>query len=91
MPAIAGLSSVAYLPPVADARFLSEVADTLERLRSESEERGHPLLAALIAIAKGDAEDGLKTHANSVRTRATRQEADEGAVRMAQKLACRAG
>ncbi len=75
-------SSVIQLPSGADAKFLRSVADQLEQLRSESEFRGHPLLASLLAITKGEAEDGLKP-----RMRWHVQAQDESAARMAQKLA----
>ena len=73
--------------------FLKLVAEVLDRLRSESETRGHPLLAALLEISKCEAEDDLKTHLQSS-TRKLRHsplhekemEEDEGVRRMAAKL-----
>jgi hypothetical protein len=43
-------------------RFLEVVSQVLERLRLESERRGHRLIASLIDIAKTAAEDDLRTH-----------------------------
>jgi hypothetical protein len=82
------------LPSVGKKKFLTEVADTLERLRSESEWRGHALLASLLEITRGEAEDELKTHAetlrlanNHVRGRKRGLDDDDGVIRMAAKLA----
>ena len=93
-------SSVVYLPStvavvdegavgaVPEERFLRNVADLLERLQSESELRGHSLLASLLAITKGEAEDGLRTSAKALRILSRGQDHDDGVVKMAQKLAC---
>jgi hypothetical protein len=89
----ASLPTVVYLPPVSDQAFLRNAAELLERLRSESELRGHPLLASLLAITKGEAEDGLRTQAKLVTVRskkAHKAQEDDGAAMMAQRLACRA-
>ena len=59
--------SVVYLPPVADRKFLRNAVDVLEQLRAESEVRGHLMLASLLEIAKGEAEDGLRTQAKTER------------------------
>ena len=82
------------LPPVGKEKFLTDVADALEKLRSESEWRGHALLASLIEITRGAAEDELKTHAEVTRLsrdnvlgRKRGFEDDDGVVRMAAKLA----
>ena len=74
---------------VVDERFLSQAVDTLERLREESELRGHPMLASLLAIAKGEAEDDMKTGAviSYVKGRAAERD-DGGAALIARKLAC---
>jgi hypothetical protein len=82
-------SSVVYLPSVVDEKFLKNVADVLERLRSESELRGHPFLASLLAITKGEAEDDLRTRSAVPRRPPSSQDEDDGIAEMAQKLAWR--
>jgi hypothetical protein len=84
----AELPTVVYLPPISDHTFLRNTAEVLERLRSESESRGHAMLASLLAITKGEAEDGLSTRAKAVEISAKYQD-DDGAAMMAQRLACR--
>ncbi len=84
----AQLPSVVYLPPVSDQAFLKNTTDLLERLRAESEMRGHAMLASLLEITKGEAEDGLSTRATVDEFTEKRQE-DDGAEEMAQKFACR--
>jgi hypothetical protein len=84
-------------PPAAGReKFLAEIADILDRLRTEAQWRGHPLLASLIEIARGEAEDELKsrsemqrTPADPVRVREHGIEEDDGVLRMAEKLAKR--
>lgn len=80
-------SPVVHLPSVVDERFLRTTAEILERLRTQSENRGHPLLASLLAIAKGEAEDDLRTRAIGPQD----TDPDDGVASMARKLACRAG
>lgn len=80
--------SVADLPSVVDEEFLTKVAEILERLRMQSEARGHPLLSALLAIAKDEAEDDLRTRACDAENSVSLGETDEGVVLMAQRLAC---
>ena len=46
-----GASPLVYLPAVMEENFLGDAADTLERLRAESEWRGHGFLASLLSIA----------------------------------------
>lgn len=77
-----------------DDRFLREALEVLERLRSECEWRGHPLLASLLDIARSEAEDDLKTCAETRRFSSGsrsrgRVSEDESVLRMAEKLACR--
>jgi hypothetical protein len=81
-------STVIYFPPIADNNFLKNAADLLEGLRAESEFRGHPLLASLVAIAKGEAEDALTTNARTAQVVNRVKEEDDGVVEMAQRLAC---
>ena len=42
------------------SEFLTKIVDILARLHDTSVQRGEPLLASLIAIAKGEAEDTLR-------------------------------
>ena len=92
MSARTSASHIVDFPLVADEKFLSSTVDILERLRAESELRGHNLLASLLAITKGEAEDDLKTRARTLRLLARDQDhRDDGVARMAQKLACRGG
>lgn len=88
MSATGSASSVVDLPLVADEKFLAKTAEILDRLRAESDLRGHRLLSALLAITKGEAEDTLRTNVLSVRPR--NADFDDGVVEMAQKLAWRA-
>jgi hypothetical protein len=83
------VSPVVYLRSVAAENFLRETAETLERLRHESEARGHPLLASLLAIAKGESEDDLRTLVKSRHFGAGEEDTDDGAALMARKLARR--
>ncbi|MGH6922734.1 MAG: hypothetical protein ACRED5_03095 [Propylenella sp.] len=80
---------VVHFPTVVDERFLRSTVDALERLREESDLRGHSMLASLLAIAKCEAEDDLKTRAKIRRLNARGQDRDDGAAMMAQKLARR--
>ncbi len=85
------------LPSSEDSHFLHDVAQILERLRSLCEWHGHPLLAALIDMAKSEANDDLKTYVQvarlspgEVRHRKPVSDVDgESAARMAEKLAHR--
>jgi hypothetical protein len=92
----ASLGMVVDLRSVADENFLTKVVDMLAQLRSESELRGHLLLASLLEITKGEAEDGLKTCVENLRFSPERErireegwEEEEGLLRMAEKLSCR--
>jgi len=92
----ASFGAVVDLRSVADENFLTKVVDMLGQLRSESELRGHLLLASLLEIPKGEAEDGLKTCAENLRISPERDrvrdegwEEEEGLLRMAEKLSCR--
>lgn len=87
MSARANASPVIYLPSVVDEKFLKATAKILERLRAQSENRGHPLLASLLAIAKDEAVDDLRTRAIGPRD----QDSDDGAASMAQRFAYRGG
>jgi hypothetical protein len=89
MSARTNASQVVYFPSVPDDAFLRSTVETLERLRVESEEHGHNLLASLLAITKGEAEDDLRTRSRAVRFRSRDQDQDDGAAVMAQKLARR--
>jgi hypothetical protein len=87
MAARVNASPVIYLPSVVDEKFLRTTAAILERLRAQSANRGHPLLASLLEIAKGEAEDDLRTRA----LRPEDTDTDDGVASMAQKFAFRAG
>ena len=87
-PASSGALSFADVPSVVDEEFLTKVADILERLRAQSEMRGHPLLASLLAITKDEAEDDLRTRASELENGGLLNEADEGVIRMAQRFSC---
>ena len=50
------------------SEFLTKMVDILARLHNTSVQRGEPLLASLIAIAKGEAQDALR-HANELAER----------------------
>ena len=50
-----------------DEHFLRSVLQDLERLRGESRQRGHPLLASMIDLALAEAQDELRTQAITVR------------------------
>ena len=41
-------------------KFLTSMIEILNRLHDTSVERGEPLLASVLAIAKGEAEDALR-------------------------------
>ena len=47
------------------SKFLSAMIDILNRLHDSSVQRGEPLLASVLAIAKGEAEDALR-HADEL-------------------------
>ena len=94
----ASLRESVEVPPLAEEPFLTKAMEVLERLRSESEKRGHALLASLLEIARGEAEDGLKTRTEVLRVAPAPVhildegvEDEEGVVRMAEKFAWRAG
>ena len=92
--ATASFEKVVDLPSVADEIFLTKVVELLERLRSESERRGHPLLASLLEIAREEASDDLKTHVETLLfspgpPKPPRLDEDEGLRKMAEKLAWR--
>ena len=50
-----------------DEHFLRFVTQALERLRQASQERGHPMLASIIALAQTEADDDLRTQALSLK------------------------
>ena len=50
----------ADVPSAVDEEFLTKVAEILERLKAQSEMRGHPLLASLLAITKDEAYDHFR-------------------------------
>lgn len=78
----------ADVPSAVDGEFLTKVADVLERLRRQSELRGHPLLASLLAITRQEAEDDLRTRVGEFRNGGFLGPADEGVIRMAQRFSC---
>ena len=80
--------SFADVPSVVDEEFLTKVADILERLRAQSEMRGHPLLASLLAITKDEAEDDLRTRVSELENGGLLNDADDGVIRMAQRFSC---
>jgi hypothetical protein len=88
MPANSSALSFADVPSAVDEDFLEKVAEILERLRAQSEMRGHPLLASLLAIAKGEAEDDLRTRQAELGAGGLLAEADDSVIRMAQRFAC---
>jgi hypothetical protein len=85
----AQLPTVVYLPPVSDETFLRNATDLLGRLQAESGMRGLSLLASLIEIARGEAEDGLRTSRHVAAIEAKVTDEDDGAAEMAQRLAHR--
>ena len=88
MPATSSALSFADVPSAVDEEFLEKVADLLERLRAQSEMRGHPLLASLLAITRGEALDDLKTRVAELGHGGLLAAADDSVIRMAQKFAC---
>jgi hypothetical protein len=88
MPATRSALSFADVPSVVDEEFLTTIADILERLRAQSEMRGHPLLASLLAITKDEAVDDLRTRVSEFENGGLLNEADEGVIRMAQRFSC---
>ena len=88
MPATSTALSFADVPWVVDDEFLTNVAEILERLRAQSEMRGHPLLASLLAITKDEALDDLRTRAREVENGGLLNDADDGVIRMAQRFSC---
>jgi hypothetical protein len=92
----APFGKIVDLPSVADELFLTKVVEILERLRSESDRRGHPLLASLLQIAREEASDDLATRTEALlfsqgSPKAPDTGEDEGLMRMAEKLAYRGG
>lgn len=83
-------SQVVHLPSASEDIFLRNAAETLDRLGAESERRGHTLLASLISIAKGEAEDGIRTRANDLAILEREHDRDDGVELMARKFAFRA-
>ena len=49
-----------------DSDFLRMVIQAVRRLQETCAERGHPLLASLLDIARAEAEDELRTDAQNV-------------------------
>jgi hypothetical protein len=88
MPATLSALSFADVPAIADEEFLSTVADILERLRAQSERRGHPLLASLLAITKDEAVDDLRTRAGELDSGGLLNDADDGVIKMARRFSC---
>ena len=88
MPATSSALSFADIPSVVDEDFLTKVSDILERLRAQSEMRGHPLLASLLDITRQEAEDDLRTRVGEFQNGGFLGAADESVIRMAQKFSC---
>ena len=80
--------SFADVPSVVDEEFLTKIVDILERLRTQSDMRGHPLLASLLAIAKDEAEDDLRTRVSEFQNGGLLNDADESVIKMAQRFSC---
>jgi hypothetical protein len=80
--------SFAEVPSAVDREFLTTVADILDRLRAQSEMRGHPLLASLLAITKDEAVDDLRTRVSEFDNGGLLNDADDGVIRMAQRFSC---
>jgi hypothetical protein len=89
MTAPAQASQVYYLPSLADQPFLRKAAEALEQLETESEAHGHQLLASLIAIARGEAEDSIKTRVKTQRVLRPKEDPNDGAEEIAQRFAHR--
>jgi len=81
-------SQVVHIPTASDESFLRNAVETLDRLGAQSEQRGHMLLASLISIAKGEAEDGIRTRAQDISI--LERDHDDGVEMMARKFAHRA-
>ena len=88
MPATESALSFADVPSVVDEEFLTKVSDILERLRAQSEMRGHPLLASLLDITRQEAEDDLRTRVGEFQNGGFLGVADESVIRMARKFSC---
>lgn len=88
MPASSSALSFADHPSVVDEEFLTTVVDILERLRAQSDMRGHPLLASLLAITKDEAEDDLRTRVSELENGGFLNDADESVIKMAQRFSC---
>lgn len=80
--------SFADAPSLVDEDFLTKVAEILERLRAQSEMRGHPLLASLLAITKDEAEDDLRTRSSEFDNGGLLSDADDGVIKMARRFSC---
>lgn len=79
---------------ISDEKFLRKVSEILERLRRESEQRGHSLLASMLDVVRAEAQDGLRTEITLRRSGRARNaehglDEDDGVVRMAEKFAWR--
>jgi hypothetical protein len=60
------------------SEFLTSMISILDRLHATTVQRGEPLLASVLAIAKGEAEDALRhaeelAHLDSIRQRLSSQ------------------
>jgi hypothetical protein len=80
--------SLADVPSFADENFLVKAAEIIERLASQSELGGHHLLASILAIAKEEAEDDLRTRRGKFQRRGLSSEVDGSLLLMAQRFAC---
>jgi hypothetical protein len=81
-------AQVVHIPTASDDNFLRNAVETLERLGAQSEQRGYMLLGSLISIAKGEAEDGIRTRAQDISI--LERDHDDGVELMARKFAYRA-
>jgi len=81
-------AQVVHIPTASDDSFLRNAVETLDRLGAQSEQRGYMLLASLISIAKGEAEDGIRTRAQDISI--LERDHDDGVELMARKFAYRA-
>lgn len=88
MPATQSAMAFAEVPAAVDEEeFLTKVSEILGRLKAQSDMRGHPFLASLLAIARDEAVDDLRTRLreNGEMT----NEADEAVMLIAQRFSFR--
>lgn len=83
-----GELSFADVSSAVDEEFLTRIAEILDRLKAQSEMRGYPLLASLLAIAKDEAEDDLRTRSGEFQRGGPFGDADAGVLQIAQRFSC---